>query len=147
MMFLYNIIFSCLFFAEPTKILLIGDSYLYSSNVDSLLSQTARFNQKNVEITSVLFPGTSIQRHLDSGIRNSKDPRTGKIYPENPAINYLKNYKWDYVIVQMPPEVRPNEIKDEFVVPVQRIRKWIGEETKLILLVPAIQGYNNFKNR
>ena len=47
----------------------------------------------------------------------------------------------------MPPEVRPNEIKDEFVVPVQRIRKWIGEETKLILLVPAIQGYNNFKNR
>ena len=128
-MFLYNIIFSCLFFAEPTKILLIGDSYLYSSNVDSLLSQTARFNQKNVEITSVLFPGTSIQRHLDSGIRNSKDPRTGKIYPENPAINYLKNYKWDYVV------------------PVQRIRKWIGEETKLILLVPAIQGYNNFKNR
>ena len=72
---------------------------------------------------------------------------TSIIYPENPAINYLKNYKWDYVIVQMPPEVRPNEIKDEFVVPVQRIRKWIGEETKLILLVPAIQGYNNFKNR
>ena len=112
-----------------------------------LLSQTARFNQKNVEITSVLFPGTSIQRHLDSGIRNSKDPRTGKVFQKNPTIEYLQNYKWDYVIVQMPPEVRPNEIKDEFVVPVQRIRKWIGEETKLILLVPAIQGYNNFKNR
>ena len=154
-MFLYNIIFCCLFFTEPTKILIIGDSYLYTSNVDSLLSKTARFNHKNVEITSSLFPGRSIQMHLDSGLRNSKDPRTGKIYPMNPTIDYLKNSKWDYIIVQIPPVVKPNQVKDEFIVPIQRIRKWIGDETKLILLVPEnmkdsypeyVCGYNNQKS-
>lgn len=92
--------------------------------------------------------------HLDSGLRNSKDPRTGKIYPMNPTIDYLKNNKWDYIIVQIPPVVKPNQVKDEFIVPIQRIRKWIGDETRLILLVPEnmkdsypeyVCGYNNQK--
>lgn len=141
--------------STPNRILIIGDSYLYISNVDSILSSLCIENGKKVEIHMTSFPGFSINSHLDVEEINLNDPRKDTIYESNPTLLLLSKYNWDQIIIQSDGQPRPNEIQSEIFDPLRKIRKLTDKKTNLLLVIPEADpiypiykcGYNNMASR
>lgn len=102
----------------PLRVLLVGNSYLYSNDLPRELTGQAAGRHVRLEVTLLAKPDYALSDHLRDG-----------------RLQRLLDQRWDWVVLQQGPSALPAS-RDELRASVQRIDRLLpaNSDTRLVLL-------------
>ncbi len=102
----------------PLRVLLVGNSYLYSNDLPRELIRQASHRQRRLDVTLLARPDHALSDHLRDG-----------------RLQHLLGQRWDWVVLQQGPSALPAS-RDDLRASVQHIDRLVQAtpSTRLVLL-------------